>query len=610
MTRARPANQPNVVRLSLRFLPLVFRRWHGLLAVAATTVAGIGLGLLTPWPMKVLVDNVLDEKPLHPRVAAVFEALPGAATRDNLLLWTLGATILIFVLGWALGVASAYANVVFGQRLVYDLGARLFDHLQGLSLRFHAYHGAGSLIRRITTDAACISTIVNAAFLPAVTAVVSLVAMFLVMWQLDPFLTLLSLAVIPILLVAFRLYARPMADRSYEQNVVEGELYDTIEQTLSAIPVVQAFGREGDEDARLRRNTDAIMQATYRMLNVDFRFKILAGFATAAGTAGILWLGAHRALDGAVTVGTLLVFLAYLGSLYSPLQEVTFMGSTLQEAAGSAWRVTEVLDAEPEVRDRPGAPPLARVAGHVRIEDVTFAYEPGRPVLRNVTLEAHPGEVVALVGHTGAGKTTLASLVPRFFDPDEGHVTIDGHDLRDVQLKSVREQVSLVLQESFLFPITLAENIAYGRPHAGKDEIVRAARTANAHPFIQRLPHGYDTPVGERGATLSGGERQRIAIARALLKDAPILILDEPTSALDAETEKLLLQALDRLMAGRTTFIIAHRLSTIRNADRVFVVDAGELVEAGTHEELVERGGRYASFYRLQGAAPEPTEAR
>jgi ATP-binding cassette subfamily B protein/subfamily B ATP-binding cassette protein MsbA len=337
---------------------------------------------------------------------------------------------------------------------------------------------------------------------------------------------------------------------------------------------------------------------------------LATGLVTTAGRGLVLYAGARQVMAGTLTVGGLLVFLAYLGTLQDQIGQFAGIYAKLQGARARIDRVTEVLDAEPEVRDRPGVPPLPPARGHMRIEEVTFAYEPGRPVLKDVSLEARPGEVVALVGHTGAGKTTLASLVPRFFDPDRGRVTIDGHDLREVQLKSLREQVSLVLQESFLFPITLAENIAYGRPHASQEEIVQAAKAANAHPFIERLPEGYDTPVGERGATLSGGERQRIAIARALLKDAPILILDEPTSALDAETEALLLQALDRLMAGRTTLIIAHRLSTIRNADRVFVLDHGELVEEGTHEELVEHDGRYASFYRLQGAPPEPTEVR
>jgi ATP-binding cassette subfamily B protein/subfamily B ATP-binding cassette protein MsbA len=338
---------------------------------------------------------------------------------------------------------------------------------------------------------------------------------------------------------------------------------------------------------------------------VQLKFKVLMGLATALGTAAILWVGAGRALDGRLSVGSILVFLTYLGSLYGPLEAVMYTPSTLQGASGSARRVLELLAKEPEVADRPGARPLGRARGHVRLEDVSFGYEPGRPVLRDVSLEVAPGQTVAVVGPTGAGKTTLVSLVPRFFDPWQGRVTIDGHDVRDVQLRSLREQVAVVLQEPLLFPATVAENIAYGRPDATCEEVEAAARAANAHAFIERLPEGYDTPVGQRGATLSGGERQRLSIARALLKAAPVLILDEPTSALDAETEKLLLEAMGRLMAGRTTLLIAHRLSTVRAADRIVVLDEGQVVEMGTHEGLLARGGLYARLHRAQFGATQ-----
>jgi len=604
--RRKHTRGPGIVRLGIRFLPFALRRWPALLAVASTMLIQIGLTLLAPWTMKVLVDNVLYGKPLGPAAADAFAALPGPETRNALLYWTLGAGFVTFFVGWAAGLAGSYANIAFSQRLVYDLGARLFDHLQRLSLRFHNEHGVGNLIRRITTDTTCISSIVSGAFIPAVVAVVTLVTMFLVMWALDPLLTLLSLAVIPILLLALRLYGRPMAERSYENNIAEGDMYDTVEQTVSAIPVVHAFAGEEAADRSFRAVTDRVLRTTIASTNVELRFSILTGFATAAGTAAILWLGARHALDGEVTVGTLVVFLAYLAALYSPLHDLTATGTTLQEAAGSAWRVTEILDAKPEVHDGAGATPLGLVEGHIAIENVRFAYEPGRPALRGVSLEAHPGEVVAVVGATGAGKSTLVSLVPRFFDPDEGRVLVDGRDVRDVQLRSLREQVSLVLQESFLFPISIAENIAYGRPDASRSQIEAAARAANAHAFIEALSDGYDTVLGERGATLSGGERQRIAIARALLKNAPILILDEPTSALDAETESLLLEALDRLMAGRTTLIIAHRLSTIRNADRVVVIDDGRVVEEDTPSRLLERKGVYARLHAIQTGSATP----
>jgi ATP-binding cassette subfamily B protein/subfamily B ATP-binding cassette protein MsbA len=340
------------------------------------------------------------------------------------------------------------------------------------------------------------------------------------------------------------------------------------------------------------------------------QFTSLIGLATAAGTAGILWFGAQHALADQLSLGHILVFLSYLGSLYAPLDTLMYSSSTIQEAAGSARRVREVLETEREVTDQPGAVALPSVRGHVAMERVTFGYDPARPVLRDVSLEARPGEMIALVGATGAGKSTLVSLIPRFFDPQAGRVLVDGRDVRDIQLRGLREKVALVLQEPFLFPLSIAENIAYGRPQATPAEIEAAARAANIHEFICRLPAGYQTMVGERGASLSGGERQRLSIARALLKDAPILILDEPTSAVDTETESLILEALARLTERRTTFIIAHRLSTVQRAARILVLEHGAVAESGQHPDLVARGGIYARFCRRQFGSLCASEGR
>jgi ATP-binding cassette subfamily B protein/subfamily B ATP-binding cassette protein MsbA len=418
-------------------------------------------------------------------------------------------------------------------------------------------------------------------------------------------LTLVALAVIPPMALIVRRYSGPMTERSYAQQEAEGELYETLEQTLTGIAVVQAFGGESAADARLKANTDRIMRATIRMTWAQSRFSLLLGAVTALGTAAVVWIGADQALAGTLSLGTILVFISYLGSLYSPVHDVSYSSGTISESLGSALRVVEVLDAPADVEDRSGAVRLPGVRGEVAVEGVTFGYEAGRPVLHEVSFAASPGEVVAVVGPTGAGKTTLVGLLPRFFDPDQGRVLLDGRDLRDLRLRQVRGGVSLVLQESFLFPFSIAENIAYGRVGASREEIVEAARAANADEFVSRLPDGYDTVVGERGATLSVGERQRVAIARALLKDAPVLILDEPTSALDAETERSLLQALDRLMAGRTTVIIAHRLSTIRKADQILVLREGRIVERGHHQQLIDLNGHYARMHDIQhGTTP------
>jgi ATP-binding cassette subfamily B protein/subfamily B ATP-binding cassette protein MsbA len=591
-------------RLCLWAVGYALRRRGALCAVLATTLLKIGLDALRPWPMKLLVDHALGGKPMNEGVARWAAALPGAATPEDLVGWCVAATVVLFLLGWALGLASANASISLGQCMVYDLAGDLFGHLQRLSLRFHSRKPVGDSIRRVTTDCGCVGTIVHDALLPVLTSVAGLVVMFVILCRLDAPLALLSLVVVPYMVVIFRRYARPMLERSYQHQEAEGRLYTVTEQTLAAVPVVQAFGREEAADERFRGCARATLRAALATTDVELRFKVLMGLATAAGTALILWVGVNHALDGRLSVGSILVFLAYLGSLYQPLEALTYVSSTIQGAAGSARRVLEVLGEEPEVKERPGALPLPSAEGHLIFEGVTFGYEPGRPVLRGVSLEARPGQTVALVGATGAGKTTLVSLVPRLFDPWQGRVLLDGHDLRDLRLADLRARVALVLQEPFLFPLSVADNIAYGRPGASRDDVEAAARAANAHDFIVRLPRGYDTLVGERGATLSGGERQRLSIARALLKDAPVLILDEPTSALDAETEALVVAALARLMQGRTTFVIAHRLSTVRGADRILVLHDGRVAEAGTHRELLERGGLYHQLH-----APPPGAA-
>jgi ATP-binding cassette, subfamily B, bacterial len=576
------------------------RRPGPLAAVLAMMGANVVLGLLKPWPMVLLIDYALRMGEMPPWLAAVTAAFPGTDPRLTMISLAVGATILLFLLEWASGLASTYASVTLGQRLTYDVAGDLFQKLQQLSLRFHRGRSTGDTIRRVTTDCGCVATILDQGLLPVLQAVASLFLMFAVMARMNLGLTLLTLIVVPYMILIFRLYANIMLERGYREDETEGRVYEVVERTFSAMPAVQAFGREALNEEMFRQSTRGTLAAALGVLSAQLQFKILMGFATAAGTAAVLWFGGRAAMAGELTVGTIVLFLSYLTSLYAPLVSLMYTGSIIQGAGGSARRVMDILTAERDIQDSPHAIAIARPAGEIRFENVGFAYESGRPALHNVSARIAPGETVALVGPTGAGKTTLVSLIPRFFDPSEGRVLLDGHDLRDLQLKSLRSHVALVLQEPFLFPMSIAENIAYGRPDASRAEIETAAKAANAHDFIRRLPEGYDAVVGERGATLSGGERQRISIARALLKDAPVLILDEPTSALDAETEALIIDALKTLMRGRTTFIIAHRLATIRHVDRILVLQDGTIVESGSHAELSRSSGLYASYAKAQ----------
>jgi ATP-binding cassette subfamily B protein len=567
-------------------------------------VAAVAVDLLRPWPMKLLIDHVLGGQPLPPSFAALVAALPGGQSTNGLLAWASVATVVIFLGGSALATVSLVTSVRLGQRMVYALGADLFAHVQRLSLAFHSRRPVGDSVARVTGDPYCLQMLVNGTVLPVAQSLLTLGAMFVVMWRLEPSLTLLALGVVPFLGLFIYGFGRPMHQWARERRDREAHLMAGVQQTLTAMPAVQAFGREDTESDRFRRQAAATVAAYERSSMADMAFKLAVGLVTAIGTASIIWVGGRYALEGTVTPGTILVFLSYLAALYTPLNEIAHTASTVQYAVANAERVVDLLDTVPDVVDHPGATQV-RLIGHVRYDDVTFGYEAGRPVVRGLTLEVKPGEVVAIVGATGAGKSTLVSLLLRFFDPWSGRITIDGHDVRSLSVKSLRAQIAIVLQESFILPITVAENIAYGRPDATREQIEAAAVAANAADFIGRLPDGYETGIGERGMTLSIGEQQRLAIARAFVKDAPILVLDEPTSALDAHTEAAVLDALRRLVTGRTTFIVAHRLSTIRHADRVVVLDDGAMLEEGRPSELLRRDdGAFARLWARQLGTP------
>ena len=586
--------------LSLRYARQHRAAFSGVLGLM---VLDVGFNVLMPWPLKLIVDNVLTGEPL-PHGAAWLAALPGAGTAGALLAWLALATLLLFVGRQAVLLLKSYIQIGVATRIKLDLAGKLFLHLQRLSLRFHGAHQTGDLVRRVVNDTDFIRLLIIGVVLPALTSVATLFIMFWVMWEIDPALSLVALlAALPIPWLMRRLAPR-MSERSYEHYQAEGALMAVAEQAITALPVVQAFGREPDEEQRFRSGSQHAIRTWLRSTHTQLQFMLAVGTVMALGTAVLMALGGLQVKSGQLSIGSLLIFLAYLAAIYQPMEMLADLSADYANSEGQARRVLEVLDAEDDVPERPGARPFVRQPGRqgiaVTFDNVSFGYAPGRPVLNGVNLTVQAGETIALVGTSGAGKTTLASLVPRFFDPSEGRVLLDGIDARDIQLRSLRQQIALVLQEPFLLPLSVAENIAYGEPGASRETVVAAAVAANADEFIRSLPEGYDTVIGERGATLSGGQRQRLAIARALLKDAPILILDEPTSALDAKTEALILEALERLMAHRTTFIIAHRLSTIRDADRIVVLKDGGIAEQGRHDELMARGGLYRQLVRLQ----------
>ena len=587
-----------------RLLRYAVPHWRGWAGIAGATALSTGVTLLQPWPMQVVVDHVLARTPPSGVVARLAAVLPGAARPTGLLAWAVVAGLALFGLHAAVDAVLARRWVRVGQRMVYDLARDLFGRLLRRSLLFHARTPVGDSLARVTGDSWSVHAVADTLVFAPGHALLTAAALVAVMARLDPVLTLVAVAVAPVMAAGPLLVRRPMRAAADVRREVESLMQSHVQQTLTSVAVVQAFAQEEREHGRFRDYGRAAVHAHRRGVLATKLGELGVGLTTTLATAAVLWVGARRVLGGQVSTGTVLVFLAYLASLHEQLKALADAYAGLQATSASARRAVAVLDAAPEVADRPGAAAFAgRARGAVTFDAVTAGYAPGRPVLAALDLEVAPGELVALVGASGAGKSTLAALVPRFLDPWAGAVRLDGRDVREVRLADLRAQVAVLTQEPVLFPRTVAENIAYGRPEATRAEVEAAARAAGAHAVVDQLSDGYDTVLGAGGATLSGGERHRLALARALLRDAPVLVLDEPTSALDPAGERLALAGIARLAAGRTTLLIAHRRSTAAGADRVVVLAGGRVVEAGPPAELLARGGAYA---RLLDASPGP----
>ncbi|MGQ0762605.1 MAG: ABC transporter ATP-binding protein [Acidobacteriota bacterium] len=587
----------------MKYIPRALRYLRPYWRLAAISVALIllssGAALLMPWPLKVLVDNVLEGHPLPPFLAGIFGS--GSDIRFTLLVFAVLAGLAIALIDSGLTVLSNYVNTKMDQRMVLDFRSDLFQHAQRLSLSFHDQRRSGQLIFAINGQADAIARLVMI-IPPLAQSVITLVGMVWIVVAIDTKLALLSLTVVPFLYYSIRYYTTRIETRLQQVKGMEGETLSIIHEAISMLRVIVAFGREPHEYRRFREQGERAVDARVKLTVRQTLFSLAVNLITAFGTALVLGFGAYKVLEGNLTVGQLLVVMAYIAAVYQPLEAISSTAGSLQELLISLCISFELLDTEPEIKDAPGAVSIVQTTGRVTFENVNFSYNKRKDTLKDISFEVEPGQVVAIVGPTGAGKTTLISLIPRFYDPVGGGILLDGKETRQFTVKSLREQISIVQQEPLLFRGTIADNIRYGRLEASMDEIMQAAKDANAHDFIMRLPQQYETEIGERGSQLSGGERQRICVARAFLKDAPILILDEPTSSIDSKTESIILDALDRLMAGRTTFMVAHRLSTIRNADLILVLDHGEIVEQGTHDDLLEINGLYKHLHEVQTA--------
>jgi subfamily B ATP-binding cassette protein MsbA len=594
-TSPKPPEKPH----SLKIIELLRPHWKALSLALMAVIGETVTDLLDPWPLKIIVDNLLRSKPLPPWLAGIVSHIAGQ-NKFAVLNFAVMAVALIAIVGAISSYTEKYLTTSVGQWVMHDLRRTLYQHIHHLSLAEHDEKRTGDLISRVTSDIEAIQDFITSALLGMLVNALTLAGMVAVMFYYNWRFALIALSIAPALFLVVFIFTKRIKKASRAVRQKESELVNIVQEVFSSIRVVKAFSREDYEQRRFEEQSLENVETALQARSLKAKLSPVVEVLAALGTCLVLGYGGRLALAGQLSAGDLIIFLAYLGKMYKPMRDLSKMGDTVSKATVSYERIQEVLNTVSRVRDLPRARRARPFKGKLEFEGVCFSYTPDHPILKDISFQIEPGQVAAFVGPSGAGKSTIISLIPRFYDPTSGQVKIDGSDIRTYTLRSVREQMSFVLQETLLFRAPIWQNIAYGKPEANRAEIIRAAELANAHEFIAKMPEGYDTMVGERGVTLSGGQRQRIAIARAVIRNTPVLLLDEPTSGLDAESEQLVFEALGRLMEGKTCVVIAHHLATIQRANMIFVVKDSSLAERGTHQELLAAGGSYAELYGIQ----------
>ena len=582
----------------LRLVRNLIRPYLGSLSIilAAMLIETL-MGLAAPWPLKVVLDNVVGNHKLPLWLSHLLTTVLKGDGKMSIAVGAALAVVAIATLGALASYIANYYTESVGQWVANDLRMRTYHHLQRLSLSYYDQQRTGALLSTITSDVQTIQSFASSATLGILVDLFTIVGMLFIMFWLNWDFTLIVLAVTPFLLLLVSRFKKAVKAATHEVRKQQANIVSVVQQDLESMRVVKAFGRQEYEQEELGEVSRAVVNAALKARRVKAMLSPIVTVTVAVCTGIVLWRGSALILAGTMTAGALTVFLSYLTKFFKPVKDLATMTNSIAQAAVGVDRVRAILDADNVIPESPEARvPESPVRGGIRFDQVKFAYNPESPVLQGVSFDIKPGQLIGVVGPTGGGKSTIVSLIPRFYDTTSGKIEIDGVDVRDYKLQWLRSQIGYVLQETVLFRGTVHDNIAYGKAGATREEIVEAAKLANADEFISRMPHGYDTMIGERGDTLSGGQRQRIGIARALVRDNPILILDEPTAALDTESERLVIEALERLMKGRTVITIAHRLSTIRDADKIIVLDGGVVAEQGTHEELLALGGIYAAL--------------